>query len=419
MAFIRCLAPDIVDHLSSARAFVPANWQVYRVADVALNESRTITADQAVELRENKKQAILLLVDTDLAGAGMDGIYSAAREIPEAELFEKALRLAAREITNRHSRDARQYAERAVKTARGHGGRRHSISQWTELDFLVRVADAQCHPGEFVHLLGLWPAVSESGEIALDELLVCRTFVDQLLSSAVAGLTPVARIEALRLLSPTPEQVEGLERFIREATTKPITASLAGLEGHRHLWVNSLRIESAAQELQEIQLASWRTRGGKLARWSGLIEGIEDSPPELVLRADADKTGEYSKLEVRWTTRPANLEKNAVQYRVAIVTEHDEELAAREMSHGGKKEEKCRFSNDDFMMLSEDALISAKVVVSAVGQTDVESQESDEFIIRFGEPPERQSSGVGKKFRCFSEGLIEFDDRDEVTRLAS
>jgi DNA phosphorothioation-dependent restriction protein DptH len=419
VAFIRCLAPDIVEQLAGTGSFAPDGWQVYRVADAASSESRTITADQAVELRENKKQAILLLVDTDLAGAGMDGIYSAAREVAEAELFDKALRLAARQITKNLSRDARQYAESAVKIARGHGGRRHSISKWTEFDFYVRVAAKRCHPGELLFILGLWPAVSESGEIDAGELLVCRTFVDQLLSSAVAGMTPMSRIDALRLLSPTAQQVEDLERFIRDATTRPITTALKYLDGHKDLWVNALRMESSAQELQEIQLVSWRTRGGKLARWSGLIEGDGDAPPELVLRADADQTGEYSKLEVRWTTRPADLEKNAVQYRVAIVTELDEELAAREVTHGAKREEKCRFSNDDFMMLSEDALISAKVVVSAAGHSDVEAQESDEFIIRFGEPPERQHAGVGKKLRCFSEGLIEFDDREEVIRLAS
>ena len=38
-------------------------------------------------MREAKDQAVLLLVDTATAGAGMDGIYSAAREIDEEALF--------------------------------------------------------------------------------------------------------------------------------------------------------------------------------------------------------------------------------------------------------------------------------------------------------------------------------------------
>ena len=84
---------------------------------------------------------------------------------------------------------------------------------------------------------------------------------------------------------------------------------------------------------------------------------LADEPPVLILKPDADKTGDYSKLEVRWKARPENLEKGAVEYRVVIVTDMDEELASREVPHSGKKEEKCRFSNDDFSMLSEDALI--------------------------------------------------------------
>src|SRR5208283_6012755 len=111
-----------------------------------------------------------------------------------------------------------------------------------------------------------------------------------------------------------------------------------------------LQIEGAAQSVQSIELSPWRTRTGAIAAWSGLDkqkEGDSDEPPVLTLKPDADKTGEYDKLEVRWKARPDNVEKGAVQYRVVIMTDMDEELASREISHSGKREEKCRFSNDD------------------------------------------------------------------------
>lgn len=419
MAFVRCLGPDIVVRLARTPAFSLDGWEVWCVADTDSEAERMITADRAVELREEKKNRIFLLVDTSRAGAGMDGIYSAARELQEGELFDEAIRLAARQVTNRLSKDARQYAEHAVKLARGHGGRRQSISRWTEFDFFVQIAATGTYPGEHLHILGLWPAAESAEPAAEEELLVSRTFVDRLLSSAVAGLTPSARIEALRLLSPTEEQVAQLDRYIRSATTRPLAEALGDLEGQRELWVNALRVESAAESLQEIQLTSWRTRTGGISRWSGLTEGEPESPPELILRLDADKTGEYTKLEVRWTTRPAHLDKNAVQYRIAIITDLEEELAVREVPHSGKKEEKCRFSNDDFATLSEDALISAKVVVSAIGQDEVAPQESEEFLIRFGHPPDREHAGVGKKMRTFAEGVIEFEERDQVAALAS
>ena len=89
------------------------------------------------------------------------------------------------------------------------------------------------------------------------------------------------------------------------------------------------------------------------------------------------------------------MKENAVDYRVVILTDMDEELASREVSHSGKKEEKCRFSNDDFSMLSEDALISARVVVSVIGNDSIK-RESEEFIVKFGQPPERDRGGIGE-----------------------
>jgi DNA phosphorothioation-dependent restriction protein DptH len=416
MAFVRCLTPDVVEVLAKDASFVPQGWRVWRVADSDNEAARTTTADRAVEMREAKGDAVLLLVDTARAGAGMDGIYSAAREVDEASLFLEALRLAGRELTRQLSAKHRQYAERAVKMARGHG-HRFNVSPWTEFDFLCRVAAYKRYPGDFLHLLGLW-CVQESDES--EGLEISRMFVDRLLGTAVSGLTPARRIEALRLLNPSQEQITDLEGFVRSAATKPLLPALAELADKKHLWVNALQIEGSTRFIQSIELSPWRTNTGMIAKWSGLVEeGDPDAPPVLILRPDADKTGDYSKLEVKWKARPENLKEDAVEYRVAIVTDMDEELASREVGHSAKREEKCRFSNDDFSTLSEDALISAKVVVSVIGNDSVEPQESEEFVIRFGQPPERPQGGVGKKVRTFSEGLIELDDRETVSGIAS
>jgi|Deesub1362A_J573_1020465.scaffolds.fasta_scaffold01773_4 DNA polymerase III delta prime subunit len=419
MAFVRCLTPDVTKALAADYCFTPSGWRIWRVADVCDLTERTITADRAVEIREAKQDAILLLVDTSLAGAGIDGIYSAAREVDESSLFREALRLARREVTRRLSPEARFYAEQAVKKARGYG-HRFSISFWTEFDFLIRVASEKKPPGKYLYLLGLWPVQCTRDSRAEDDLNLSRTFVDHLLGTAASQVSPAQRIKTLKLLNPSEEQVRDLERFLRSAATKPLLLALAELEDKEHLWVNALRVEGGVQEIQGIELSSWRTRTGKVAKWSGLIEeGDTGGPPVLVLEPDAEQTGHYSRLEVRWKARPDNLEKDAVQYRAAIVTDMDEELAFREVPHSAKKEEKCRFTNDDFSELSEDALISAKVVVSVIGNNAVEVQETEEFLIRFGQPPERERGGVGKKVRTFSEGVIELDGREVVSGLAS
>jgi DNA polymerase III delta prime subunit len=122
---------------------------------------------------------------------------------------------------------------------------------------------------------------------------------------------------------------------------------------------------------------------------------------------------------LRWKARPDNLAEGAVVYRVAVVTDMDEELAYREVPHTSKREEKCYFTNDDFSVLSDDALVAAKAVVSIIGNEQIEPQESEEFTIRFGQPPEHEPGGVGKKVRTFSEGLIELENREKVSELVS
>jgi hypothetical protein len=185
-----------------------------------------------------------------------------------------------------------------------------------------------------------------------------------------------------------------------------------------HLWVNVLQI-GAPEVIQGIELVPWRTNTGRVARWSGLTEAHGDEPPVLILKADANKTGDYSRLVLRWKARPDNLAEGAVVYRVAVVTDMDEELAYREVPHTSKREEKCYFTNDDFSVLSDDALVAAKAVVSIIGNEQIEPQESEEFTIRFGQPPEHEPGGVGKKVRTFSEGLIELENREKVSELVS
>jgi DNA phosphorothioation-dependent restriction protein DptH len=418
MAFARCLTPDIVEALATDSTFAPGRWHVQRVADFTDPSLRTLTADQAVELRENKGQAVLLLVDTALAGAGMDGIYSAAQEVDEHSLFAQAYRLAGREVTNRLSRTMRQEAELAIKKARGFG-RRFSLSPWTEFDYLVRISAEQCHPGELLHLLGLWP-VKPDEQVSIDEALsISGLFVEHLLGATVSGLTAAQRIDSLKLLA-SDEQKSELERFLRTSATQPLLSALAQLGEKPELWVNVLRRESSAATIQRIDLTLWRTNTGRIAKWSGLVEDEDpESPPVFILKPDAQRSGDYSKLEVRWKAVPDNLEKDAVTYRVAILTDMDEELAVRDVPHSGKKDEKCRFTNDDFSLLNDDALLSAKVVVTVVGNDQVKPEESEEFTVRFGTPPNHEPAGVGKKVRTFSDGLIELDDRDNVTVSAA
>ena len=420
MTFARCLAPNVVKALSVDSTFAPTGWLIRRVADANNVALRTITADWAVEMREAKGKAMLLLVDTELAGAGMDGIYSASREVDEASLFREAQRLAGAKITQRLSADSRHYAERAIKKARGYG-RRYAVSQWTEFDFMCRIAASGKSPGAYLHLLRLWPIRDSEESDWVDDLNTSHTFVDRLLGPAGTSLPPAARIDAVRLDRSSQQESENLERFLHLVDTKPLLAALEILAEKEHLWVGALRTKGATRSIQGIELTSWRNKNGTIARWSGLIEeGVAEEPPALILRPDADRSGKYSTLEVRWKADPSDLEKNAVNYRIVALTHMGEELAMQDVAHSARKGgEKCRFSNDDFSSLSEDTLLSAKVVVSVIGIDTIEPQESEEFIIRFGQPPEQEVGGVGTKVRTFSEGLAELESRETVSAIAA
>ena len=420
MAFVRCLTPDVVEALAMDQSFMLDGWQVLRVADEDIVRKRTITADRAVEMRETKGDPVLLLVDTDLAGAGMDGIYSAAREVGETSLFHEATRLATRTIAQDLFRTYQSYTRQAIKKARGYGGR-HAVSRWAEFDFLCQVAAGDRPPGAYLHFLGLWPILDNKDDGFDEPLNTSRMFVDRLLGTAEASLTPAARIDAVRLDRSSEEGSGDLERFLHLVDTKPLPAALECLAQNDALWIGNLRVEPTPKSITSIELTPWRNRNGTVTRWSGLVdeEDAED-PPVFILRRDADRSGRYSTLEVRWKANPADLEKNAVEYRVLVLTDQDEELAACEVAHSARKTgEKCRFTNDDFSSLDEDTQLEAKVVVEVVGNDAIERQESEGFTIRFGEPPEQEIGGLGTKVRTFSEGLAEVGSRDDVSTIAS
>ena len=419
IAYVRCLTPDVVERLAADSGFEPEGWAVWRVADREQDDLRTLTADRAVELREGKGDAMVLLVDTGRAGAGMDGIYSAGREVDEAGLFRAAWSLAAAAITKRKSAAARRYAEDALRAARRGAGGRDAVSPWTAFDYLCRVAVGEQPPGAYLNLIGLWPI--RGGVEGFDHkaaLNDSRRFVDRLL--AAASLAPAARIESLRLDEESRQRHAQLARFLHAADAKQhLHDALNELAAQEELWVGSLRRE-VSPSIKAIELTPWRNRSGKVHRWSGLTEDDDaEGPPVLILGTDQDRQG--ATLEVRWKADPGDLERSAVDYRVVIRTSLDEELAVQDVPHSARPGgEKCRFSPDDFASLPDDAVQPAKVVVEVIGDQPgrIEPQESEDFVIRFDESPVPEPS-VGKVERTFSEGLASLRSRDAVAEIAT
>ena len=410
LAFARCLPEEVIAYCAAARAFTPGGWEVCRVADVADVERRTVTADMAVEQREDKGPATLLLVDPRRAGAGMDGIYSAAREVGEESLFHAAQGLGLHELDSQ----ARRYVERALRAAKRTAGR-HAVPPWDAFDFLARVLESQESPGAQLRHIGLWP-IKDSPDLTPEEALdTSRKLVERLLGVRATGLSVPARIDAIQLQGLDGGGRAALERFLDEADALPIRDAVRRLGDRPELWVGVVRVVS--ERIQVIGLLPWRGTTGKVAKWSGLVQTDADAAPVLLLRPDPGSADEYTTLEVRWRPRPSGVAKGTVDYQVAVVTTMDEELAVRDVTHSARSSgERCRFTNEDFDV-GEDSVISAKVVVSVPGDDNVRREESEEFVIRCGEPPEKTASGAGRKVRTFSEGLIELGDLDEVSSV--
>ena len=372
VAFLRCLPSGLVDALIDSPDFSVTGWTISAVVDAT--GLRRITADQAVEQREDKADPALFLIDPLRAGAGLDGIYSAGREIGEVELFDKAQERARRKLWGKGGflRAAQRRAERL--------GRRHRLAPWQVFDFLVAVDQAS--PGAAIARLGLWPI--ERDGVPEDRELDLATALSERLLFAQGSRSIGDRARALLLDDPSGEKGLALERFLRDVADQSPLQATAELAGRPELWLGPLQPRFSGEALIAIRLASWRGPRGNVAKWSGLKDPEEEGgKPRLVL--DRAAPAKYqARLEVRWTTEPESLAKGTVEYRV-IVMAGDEELADQTISQRDRPPQRAVFSSEDFDDFDLDAKFEAFVRVTAVTTDGVAAAQSEEFILEFGQ----------------------------------
>ena len=206
---------------------------------------------------------------------------------------------------------------------------------------------------------------------------------------------------------------------------------MKNLSDQEHLWVNALKTDRVARHLLHIELDSWRGKTNKILKWSGLADR-GDEMPRLVLPLSGEgvDSGATAKLEARWKVRPGHLQAGAVEYRVEVIaTMGGRQRAVQELTHAKKPKQKAIFTDEDFQDLADDARVPALIRVSAVGSGSqggesgdapgrVLSDESEEFEIVRGELPGKKAA-AGKRYRTFSDGLIELSGREAVTAMSS
>lgn len=408
MAYIRSIPAEAMDELCSNQSFQVAGWDIYFVADYINEERRTITADKAVDLREEKRGSSLLFVDTKKAGAGMDGIYSAVREVGEKELLPKAISAAEKRFTSRAQRD---FAEGAVKQARKIG-RTNTISPWREFDFYARCAEEPHSIGKYISLLGLWPISTEEG-LSKEDLAVAAQTVERIILPSGAANTPQSRVQSLLLPESDNYRASALEKFLRDSSGLRWTEMAERAGDFPDLWLNKLKPGFNSQELISIELTEWQSRPDAAPhKWSGLALNSAREVEFLI--------NDSSKFEIRWKVQPANLKSGATEYKVSIVTGSDVELVARQVSHTDKKEQKCVFTREDFADFDGTEKWQAKVLVHPIDEPSpsetgygIESprwKESREFILTFGSQDAKTKTSVGKKARALVEEAIKLDN---------
>lgn len=406
MAFVRCLPPEVSRALAADKRFAMAGWQVAAVVEIKEADKRWITADEAVEWREDKAEPALLLVDATAAGAGMDGIYSAAREIGESELFEVGLELTRQKLPH----GFKSFAKRALEKARQASRQRH-LAPWRAFAYLCRAVMRAEDAGGALPLIGLWPvAISDKPEES--DLDKATRLAERLFPVHGARLSPEQRVAALKLGKDDDEVGARLVHLLRQVENLPRMSALASLEDKEEFWLNRLHPGLFdEQTLQAIEWVNWRGKTGKPQAWSGLLEN-DDKRLEFRLNPNVDNPKDRARMEVRWKTDPDTLAKGAVDFMVEIRSGQDV-LAEKTVSHCGKLPQKIVFTQDDFDDIDEGARFEAQIVIRALGESPCEAI-SEDFVLCYGETDKPAKSSAGKVFPTLALAVAHIAPTNEV-----
>jgi len=417
VAFVRDAPPDVIRRLACDLRFQQIlkaqHWQVYGVADREDKYDNTITSDQAVALREKKGPALLLLVDRQKAGPGMDGVYSACLEIKEEKLFERACDEAVQSV---ESTTYRKWLRRLLKET---SQRQQHRSPWFRFDFLARSAEDPHAWGKSLWLLGLWPVVGFPIHSKTDEqrALACLEESARLVAEVLDVRDPLLsiaeRLARAQVRTKTEADALALQQFLETKRHETTEELLRALSEHPHFWLGAIELASAATSLSAIELSPWRTKHGTAPfKWSGLVADEQEKDPVWVISPDDDD----GQLQVKWKTMPPDLPEGSVQYQLSIVAEDGQVLAEKHVSHRGKKEEAATFTPDELTDDTGQLYVRARVRLTAEdGQVRIE-QETEPFIIRYGDlPPDATSARSFPRVRTLSEGLVQLDELEQAS----
>jgi DNA phosphorothioation-dependent restriction protein DptH len=379
---------DMARDLARAESdFNPKGWEVRIVTDKTDAARRAITSDQAVALREAKGAPLLLLIDTTMAGAGMDGIYSASREIDE-RMMQLAV---AKEIKNRKLDQLQTLAQSAVDAA-NRLYRRQGDADWVRLFFLGLVA---AHPeqfGRWIATIGLWPSLIPTEKFELKHIDMSARLVQRLLLGDGPQKTVDSRLAALGIVGVDAQQQLALMQVADEAQRQPAFDVVQKIASIENIWLERLNVGFDNHQVSSIKLRPWRNPKGILTKWSGLVDNGENIPLFLLPEDESVPVSKQSKLEVRFVVQPEELAAGSVEYKIAVQS-GGRELASRNHTHQAKSDQTVRLTIEDFADFDIDAALECEVIVTVVGSESIQSDPSEDFVVKRGIAPKDIVSG--------------------------
>ncbi|MDA8206334.1 MAG: hypothetical protein M0Z36_09700 [Thermaerobacter sp.] len=405
VAYARFLPGGVIRTLLAHPHFDVPQWDVYGVGQG--DSPSWIRGERAVELREEKRRPLLLLVDESQPDAGMDGIFSAGRELDEKHFFDDASRHLASQVGRR--------TWELIKQAKGQARRLGAIRPlppWQEFLFQSQASDHRAL-GRAMAWLGLWP-VRADRELTEKDIEEARKLSARLLMEHSALQSAPERVAALLLHEPTTEQNELLTEASRLGERQPahlVTMQIATDPRFQSIWLGQMTIGVFdPRELAALSVDPWRSdTKNALGRWCGL----EDRGGELHYVIDAEHPEDSKRLTVRWRVKPVDLPKGFVDYQVEIRSGTDI-LASKSVSHRDKSVQDCRFLGSDFQIDEGDKFF-AEVVVRA---GHFESPGSEQFMVYFGQAEASPAKTAKANARTMVEGLATCPTRDAFLELA-
>ncbi|NMC60188.1 MAG: ATP-binding protein [Candidatus Methanofastidiosa archaeon] len=407
MAYVKFLPNEELYELFNPPNFDIKNWDVYLVTGAIDSQNKLITADQAVNLREKKEKNILLFVDKKQAGAGMDGIYSASREINESDFFKIAHHIVLKKLPT----DIRHFVEMSKKIAKKIG-KKNSISPWQEFFFYCSCFNEPEKVGTFIADLGLWP-IDTSKELNISDIDSSFQMVERLLLTTNSNNTIPQRIQSLLLPEEEKSIIPELEKFIRSCEGMRWREKVLKLKDYPQFYLNQIHPGFLEGKIKKIELIQWRSSNkGKPFSWSGL-EMKDDHNLYYFPKSAKEKS---KSLQVRWKTIPT-VKQGSVTYHISILTGSGTELVGKECIHTGKNYESCSFFWEDFDeegLMDGEGKWEAIICVHPTNEKEPEQNEesdlwkiSETFILSFEEQKSSiQKTTVGKIERALVEGII-------------